>query len=333
MTLNIAYIEGHGKGSAWNRGGLYFNEGDENYNFAGLQIKEWEKYNNVIAKGIRHEKGNVNHTYYNRVRYQNGKDIAYLSHSNAFKPNVRGVEIILSFQSMEYYNFAVGLAKLISETLEIPNRGVKFRNYKTGAFIGKSQAKSTMTNWYAELRGSKAKCSMLVEHFFHTNEQDSKSYLAKRELLAKKIVEYIAKNFKVTKKATETKTEVKPTTTVKPTITSKLYEVTADTLHVRADATVKSKIVGKVHKPVRYTIVEEKNGWGKLKSGLGWISLKYCELVKEDTQSDQELAMDIALGKGEWKGIYGVVRTNKLKKMGKDPKKIQALVDKITSKW
>ena len=28
-----------------------------------------------------------------------------------------------------------------------------------------------------------------------------------------------------------------------------------------------------------YTIVDEKDGWGKLKSGAGWISLKYTTKV------------------------------------------------------
>ena len=27
----------------------------------------------------------------------------------------------------------------------------------------------------------------------------------------------------------------------------------------------------------KYTIVEEKNGWGRLKSGAGWISLEFCK--------------------------------------------------------
>lgn len=27
----------------------------------------------------------------------------------------------------------------------------------------------------------------------------------------------------------------------------------------------------------KYTIVEEKNGWGRLKSGAGWISLSYTK--------------------------------------------------------
>lgn len=34
------------------------------------------------------------------------------------------------------------------------------------------------------------------------------------------------------------------------------------------------EVAGKKNK---YTIVEEKNGWGRLKSGAGWISLSYTK--------------------------------------------------------
>lgn len=56
-----------------------------------------------------------------------------------------------------------------------------------------------------------------------------------------------------------------------------LYKVkiTTAVLRVRADATTNSAIVGKVYKNEVYTIIEEKNGWGKLKSGLGYICLDY----------------------------------------------------------
>ena len=33
----------------------------------------------------------------------------------------------------------------------------------------------------------------------------------------------------------------------------------------------------------KYTIVEEKNGWGRLKSGAGWISLSYTKKVAAST--------------------------------------------------
>lgn len=58
-----------------------------------------------------------------------------------------------------------------------------------------------------------------------------------------------------------------------------LVRVTASVLNVRAGVGINHKIVTQVKKGEAFTIVEEKNGWGKLKSGKGWISLKYTERV------------------------------------------------------
>lgn len=57
-------------------------------------------------------------------------------------------------------------------------------------------------------------------------------------------------------------------------------KVTANVLNVRSGPGTGYKIVTAVKKNEVYTIVEEKNGFGKLKSGAGWISLKYVKLVK-----------------------------------------------------
>lgn len=65
---------------------------------------------------------------------------------------------------------------------------------------------------------------------------------------------------------------------------SYLVRVTTDNLNVRSGAGVKFGATAVVNKGEVFTIVEEKmNGntkWGKLKSGAGWISLKYTEKVK-----------------------------------------------------
>ena len=55
--------------------------------------------------------------------------------------------------------------------------------------------------------------------------------------------------------------------------------ITASTLNVRAGAGTNYKINTVVHKDEVYTIVDEKSGWGKLKSGAGWISLNYTKKV------------------------------------------------------
>lgn len=56
-------------------------------------------------------------------------------------------------------------------------------------------------------------------------------------------------------------------------------KVTADVLNIRKGPGVKFAVVGKITGKGVYTIVEESNGWGKLKSGAGWISLKYTKKV------------------------------------------------------
>lgn len=58
-----------------------------------------------------------------------------------------------------------------------------------------------------------------------------------------------------------------------------LVRVKADVLNVRMGAGTGYKIATTVKKNEVYTIVDEYKGWGKLKSGAGWISLAWTERV------------------------------------------------------
>lgn len=60
-----------------------------------------------------------------------------------------------------------------------------------------------------------------------------------------------------------------------------LVRVICDSLNIRKEASFDSIVVGTVKKGGVYTIIEEKNGLGKLKSGAGWISLNrgYVERI------------------------------------------------------
>lgn len=53
-------------------------------------------------------------------------------------------------------------------------------------------------------------------------------------------------------------------------------KITASLLRVRAGAGTNFKTTAYVKKNQIYTIVAEQSGWGKLKSGAGWIYLKYA---------------------------------------------------------
>lgn len=65
-----------------------------------------------------------------------------------------------------------------------------------------------------------------------------------------------------------------------PYVVKVIYEG-KDGLNVRSEANASSKVNAVIYFGQAYTIVEEKNGWGKLKSGIGWISLnsKYVKKV------------------------------------------------------
>lgn len=90
----------------------------------------------------------------------------------------------------------------------------------------------------------------------------------------KNIAEYGKKDTKKEEKKEEKKdTENKGT--------AFLVETTCDSLFIRTGAGTNYKIAGAINEKAgckkKYTIVEEKNGWGRLKSGAGWISLAYTK--------------------------------------------------------
>lgn len=64
-----------------------------------------------------------------------------------------------------------------------------------------------------------------------------------------------------------------------------LVRVTAKDLRIRKGAGTDTAWTGKYVPPGTYTIVEVKSGkgskagWGRLKSGIGFISLDYCQKV------------------------------------------------------
>lgn len=86
----------------------------------------------------------------------------------------------------------------------------------------------------------------------------------------------------------------KPVTTAKPTTQSTIKKVNykviikVSSLNIRQKADFNSKIVGTVRKHEVYTITEECNGLGHLKSGAGWISLgaDYVEKVNQTTKAN-----------------------------------------------
>lgn len=83
----------------------------------------------------------------------------------------------------------------------------------------------------------------------------------------------------------ETKVETKPQEVIqggKPC--NYIVRITTDSLNVRTGPGTMYSVVRTVSKPSVYTIIAEQDGWGRLKSNCGWISLAYTE--RTDTQSE-----------------------------------------------
>lgn len=58
-----------------------------------------------------------------------------------------------------------------------------------------------------------------------------------------------------------------------------VVQITASALNIRKGPGVTYRSAGVIRDRGQYTIVEEQNGFGKLKSGIGWISLKYTKKI------------------------------------------------------
>lgn len=88
-------------------------------------------------------------------------------------------------------------------------------------------------------------------------------------------------NIIFTAEASTTEDEPKLQTTLSSTsFKPYVVRILNDELNVRGGPSTKHKINSVVKKNQLYTIVAEKNGWGKLKSGAGWISLNYTKKIK-----------------------------------------------------
>ena len=69
--------------------------------------------------------------------------------------------------------------------------------------------------------------------------------------------------------------------TVIPTAYPFLVEIICDELNIRQKADFNSKVVGTVKRGEVYTIIQEENGLGKLKSGVGYISMNSKYIKKK----------------------------------------------------
>ena len=167
----------------------------------------------------------------------------------------RGVEVYYaSNASSKSKELALLLTNQIYNDIKKIDSGFKNRGRKCSDFtvIYKAQMKA-----------------VLIEHAFYDNKADLALMQNHRAAFVEADCKAICKYFGITYKA--------PTT--KPQPTRFRVKILVPDLNIRKSASFDSEVVGIVHKGEVYTIVETKNGLGKLLSGLGWISMgsKYIQ--------------------------------------------------------
>lgn len=54
-----------------------------------------------------------------------------------------------------------------------------------------------------------------------------------------------------------------------------MFRISCEVLNIRKGPSTSTDVVGQISDKLKYTIVEVNGNWGKLKSGIGWVSLDY----------------------------------------------------------
>lgn len=170
-----------------------------------------------------------------------------------------------------YHSICYGKGKTLSDNIlaEITKLGQQSRGSKV--------RKGANGDYYGFIRNTTMP-AVIVECAFVDNINDAKIIDTDEECVA--MGEAIARG--ILKSLGVATTTTKPATTTKPkenTSKSFLVKVTCSALNIRHGAGTNFPVVGVIRDRGTYTITETKNGFGRLKSGLGWICLDYTKKV------------------------------------------------------
>ena len=174
-------------------------------------------------------------------------------------------------------DFAYKIAPVIANVM-----GLSYKVLTRKAESDRNGDKIKNDNYYGVLHGARLveTPGLILEHGFHTHTATVKWLLKDENLerLAKAEAECINNYFGSSKPVT-------PVEPVKPVDNSFKVKVVINDLNIRTGPGTNYSKTGKFIEPGVYTIVEiqngvgSKSGWGRLKSGAGWISLDFATRI------------------------------------------------------
>lgn len=273
--MKIAIDAGHGSTTAGKRTPDGYREHWSNVKVASYFAKAMERCGVAYIK-----------TGWNDDNSKDDPDTSLSTRQNAIKAAKCDYSISFHFNAFgdgKSYNSAEGIGTFISNSASADSKRMaeciqaQLINGTKQKDRGVKAQSLAMCNCYR--MGTKA--SVLIECAFMTNKRESE--LMQSDAFCLECAEEAAKGFceyaGIKYVASVDTPSVQPSETPQQPSGSYLVKINTDELNVRAGAGTSFKVTTVVKRNQVYTIVEEKmNGntkWGRLKSGSGWISLKY----------------------------------------------------------
>ena len=213
------------------------------------------------------------------------EDVALATRQKLIKAN--HCQVAVSFHANAYgngWNDAQGVETLISNKYPAYSRALAniVQAYLVQGSKQKNRGVKTQSLAMCNCNALGTKAAILVEVGFMTNKAEAdlmktdKFCKEQAEEVAHGICDYLGvKYIKPSDSVIEDIVQDSQTTPPK----SYLVKINTDVLNVRAGAGTSYPVVTQVKRGQVYTIVDEKDGWGKLKSGAGWIKLSYTVRV------------------------------------------------------
>ena len=194
-----------------------------------------------------------------------GADLAVSIHNNAGGGD--GFEVFYSVVGGNSKTLAKNIEKEVKK-LGQNSRGTKVKKGTGGA------------DYFGFIRMTSMP-AVICEGAFVDNKTDVKAIdtKAERKEFGYAYARGILKTLKIADKGLSGgKTTTKPAVTTKPAEKANLVKVSTETVDIVKEPPITLEVVRKCPVGV-YTILEEKNGYGKLKSGEGWIKMSDVKKV------------------------------------------------------
>ena len=232
---------------------------------------------------------------YDRVKESNAwcADLHIPIHTNAFNGKIKGTRMFVDSVNSASYKICQEISKTLNPITP-----------------GESDSIASYPDLY-EIKTTNMPCAY-IEVAFHDNIEEARWIIANTDKIAEEICEGICNyyNVKYVKSAPKVLYRVRKSwsniasqvgayysldnakrecdrygsvyhvfdesgAVVYPIISDYRVKVMTDSLNIRSGPSINYSVAGCIKDWGVYTIVDEKNGFGKLKSGAGWISLQY----------------------------------------------------------